>query len=123
MMKQLNSIDQNDPDKVKDQPILVKLTKHFEPIRKDRLARTPPPPPALHHEHRQNHQQFLHVANGQRSPSPNLISPRFNDPLLDRDLFRMPDRFRALEVDDDIEQRMRRFRLEADFDRNMPQFK
>ena len=135
MMKQLHSIDRKDTDQVKDQPRLVKLTKHFdrpspipmaEPVKKDRLPETPPPPPLppnLRREHRENHQHFLHVVNERRSPSPNRMSPRFNDPLLDREFFRMPDRLQALELNDDIERRMRRFRLEADFDRNIRKLK
>ena len=131
MMRQLNSIDQKDPEQVKDHPRLVKLTKHFdrpnpiviaEPIRRDRRARTPPPP-NLHREHRENNQQFLQVVKERRSPSPNLMSPRFHDPLRDRDFPPLPDRFRALGADNDIDQRMQRLRFAVDFDRNMRKFK
>ncbi|CAF1296310.1 unnamed protein product [Rotaria sordida] len=128
MMKQFSSVHGKDADRNKDRPEVVKFKKFLhnpsslpvvEPIKKDRRPSTSS---SKFHRVEEHHQQFLRVVKHQRSRTPIPICPHFNDPLHDRDFFRRPDRFRAFGDNDDIEQRMRRLRLEAGIDQPSPHF-
>ncbi|CAF1211730.1 unnamed protein product [Rotaria sp. Silwood1] len=129
MMKQFSSVHEKDADRNKNRPEVVKLKKYLdnpspvlviEPVEKDRRPSTSSS--NFHRVEQENHQQFLRVVKHQRSRTPSPICPRLNDPLHAQDFFHMPDQFRAVGADNDIEQRMRRLRLEAGVDQSSPHF-
>ncbi|CAF1164343.1 unnamed protein product [Rotaria sordida] len=128
LKKKFSNIHRKDANRNKDRPEVVKFKKFLhnpsslpvvEPIKKDRRPSTPSP---KFHWVEEHHQQILRVVKHHRSRTPNPISPHFNDPLHDRDFFHRPDRFRAFEANNDIEQRMRRLRFEAGIDQSSPHF-
>ncbi|CAF3635308.1 unnamed protein product [Rotaria sp. Silwood1] len=129
MMKQFSSVHEKDADRNKNRPEVVKLKKYLdnpspvlviEPVEKDRRPSTSSS--NFHRVEQENHQQFLRVVKHQRSRTPSPICPRLNDPLHAQDFFHMPDQFRAVGAGNDIEQRMRRLRLEAGVDQSSPHF-